>query len=375
MQQENNKKEESSFLFFLRLVISNWKLLLGTYALVGIITVIILLVIPKWYQSEATIVIMEENNSSISNVMSEFSNLGLGLGTSGNVETYMQYLNTHKMYDRLIERFNLGEEYETKFREDTYNAIFENMNVVDNENRTFTVSYSYKEDPQKAKEIVQFLYEQLDQIALEVDKAEAANFRKYIENYYNELQSQLKTDEDSMARFQSRTGLLDLETQLEATITGLAELEKERITLEIEANYLRDGVQGSSRLGEIESRIQAINDKIRELRQNQNNTFVALDHIPQQGADFLRLQRDIMVGEKVAEFLRLQYEQALLDEQKINSNLYMVDPPQVPQKKSKPQRTKILFVVMFFTVVFSLVYIRGKEFYKTNKEQLDSLVK
>lgn len=374
MDTQSDKETKNNAMFFLRLLISNWKLLFGIYVIVGILTVIILLVIPKWYKSDATIVILDENKTSLSGLMSEFSSLGLNIGGGGDVSTYIEYLHTNKMYDRLNEKFDLAQVYEAEYREDVYEAIFENLKVADNENKTFTISYLYKEDPEKATEIVDFLYQELDKIALEVDKAEASNFRTYIENYYRDIQNKLNADEDSLARFQSRTGILDLQTQLDVTISGLAELEKERISLEIERNYVENAFQNPSRIKEIESRIKAITDKIEQLKKTQNNTFVALDYIPEQGADFLRLRRDILVGEKVSEFLRLQYEQALLDEQKINSNLYLVDPPSVPEKKYKPQRARILFIVMFFTVLLSLVYIRADLFYKNNKQALKELL-
>ncbi|MEX0721068.1 MAG: hypothetical protein WD059_10400 [Balneolaceae bacterium] len=373
MNEQNNNESETNFLFFLRLVISNWKFLLATYLTVGIVTVTILMLIPKHYKSEATIVIMEESTSSLTGVLSEFSSLGLGFGTGGQIETYIGYLHTKKMYDRLIEEFNLFEEYEATYREDVYEIIFANLGATDNENKTFSISYTYEEDPEKAAEIVSFLYKELDKIALEVDKAQASNFRTYVENYYQDVRSSLRKNEDSLSRFQARTGLFDLETQVEVTISSLAELEKRKIGLEIEQNYMDQAFQSSSRSREIDNQVSAISNKINSLKKNQSLTLLALDEVPIEGVNFLRLQRDILVGEKVAEFLRLQYEQALLDEQKINSNLYLVDPPKVAQKKFKPQRTKILFIAMFFTITLSLILIRVKEYYRANRKSIHSL--
>lgn len=367
---KEHQEAESSLFYFLRLVISYWKPLLITYFVVGITTVIILLVIPKWYKSEATIVILEENSSPLTNVMSEFASLGFGLGSANNVETYIEYIHTAKMYDRLIEEFDLDEVYETKFKEDTYDAIFSNIGVADNENLTFTISYIFEENPVMAKEIVEYIYKELDQITLEVDKAQASNFKNYIEGYYKATKDQLKADEDSLIRFQKQTGILNLNAQVEATIQGIADLELQKVALEIEKNYIEKSFQNSSRIDETQNKIEAIADKIDELTKNQNIALLAIDNLPQKGADFLRLQRDITVGSEVSEFLRLQYEQALLDEQKINSNLYLVDPPQVPQKRFKPARTRALIIVMFFTFVLSLVLIRIHSFYKMNRDKI-----
>ena len=376
MEEKTDQHNENSFFYFLRLLISNWKLLLGLYFSVGIITVIVLLVIPKWYKSETTVVILDDSSSSsLTNLVSEFSSLGLGLGSGTSVETYTEYLNTRKMYDRLINEFNLLEVYQVELREDAYEQIFNNMGVGDNENDTFTISYLYKENPQKAKEIVEFLYHELERIALEVDQAEASNFREYIEKYYLQTNTKLRNDEDSLAAFQTKTGILDLETQVEVTLQGIAELELQKVKLEIEKNYLERSFESSSRTNELTNQINSITEKISDLAKKQSITLVSIEHVPAKGADFLRLRRDITIGSKVSEYLRLQYEQALLDEQKISSNLYMVDPPQVSQKKYKPQRTRLLMIVMFFTGVLSLVYIRAQDYYLENSDQIKALFK
>ncbi|MDZ7808715.1 MAG: Wzz/FepE/Etk N-terminal domain-containing protein [Gracilimonas sp.] len=374
MSSKDSKTSQSSLMFFLKLLISNWKTLIGIYVGVGLLTVIILLLLPKWYKSEATVVILEENQSAISSMLNQFSAFGLGGFGENNVATYIEYAHTKKMYDRLIKEFDLDKVYETEFVEDTYEAIFENLDVTDNENKTFNISYLYKEDQEKAADIVQFIFKELDQIALEVDRAEASNFRQYVENYYSEITSKLKSDEDSLARFQVETGILDLGKQTEVAIESIAELEKQKISLEIEKNYVKNVFEDNNRINEIDNRISAIRSKITDLQKNSTEVLVAIDSLPKQGADFLRLKRDILIGEKVSEFLRLQYEQALLDEQKINSNLYLVDPPSVPEKKYKPQRTRILFIVMFFTVLLSLIYIRAKVFYKDHYQSLKEML-
>lgn len=374
MSQNQPVQEESSLQYFLRLVFSNWKFLFITNLIVGITTVITLLIIPKWYKSEATIVILEENNSPLNNLLSDFSALGLGMGGSVGVDTYIQYLNTKKMYDRLIDQFNLMEEYEAEFPEDAYDIIYNNLGIADNENNTFTISFAFKEDSKKAKEIVEFVFQELDRIALEVDQAQASNFREYIEGYYLETKNELIKNEELLASFQKKTGIFDLPVQVEATLKGIADLELQKTQFEIEREFIKKTFQNSSKIQEIDNQIKSITDKISELKNIQGVAFVALDSAPDKGTDYLRIQRDIKIGSEVSAFLRLQYEQALLDEQKINSNLYMVDPPKIAQKKFKPQRSKILLVVMFFTVIISLVFIRIKEYGKENEEALKNLV-
>ncbi|MBO6792952.1 MAG: hypothetical protein JJ895_03505 [Balneolaceae bacterium] len=372
--QEINTEQEKSALYFLRLILQNWKLLFSTYLLVGVTTVIVLLLLPQWYRSSATIVILEENTSPLSGVLNNISSFGLGIGGGTSVDTYMQYVRTKKMYDRLITQFNLQEEYESVTKEDTYDFISEYLSVSDNENTTFTISYAYKEDPEKSAEIVNFIFNELDKIALEVEKAQASNFKKYIEQYYFQTNRKLTDYEDSLIVFQTKTGIIDLESQVEATVLAIAELEKQKIALQIERNVKAQTINNNSRLKEIDTRINSLLSEINNLNTSSNKTILALDNLPESSADYLRLIRDIRITTQVTEFLRLQYEQALLDEQKINSDLYLLDPPQPPEKRFKPARTKSLVIVMFFTFVISLILLRIYDYLVNNKQRLAQMM-
>lgn len=375
MTVQSQNEKESSLLFFLSVLFKYWKFLTGLYFLVGLITVATLLILPKWYKSEATIVILEDNASPMSGLLAQFNSFGLGLGGGTNIETYIEYINTAKLYDRIIEKFDLKTVYETNTREDTYSVIFNNLSVANNENGTFTISFAYKEDPAKAKEIVDYIIIELQKISLEVDKAQASNYRAYIEDYYNSTKESLLADEDSLVQFQKNTGILDLNTQLTATIEGIAELEKRRIQLEIEQNFLSEQLQNSTRLQTIDKELAAISDQLESLNTNSYIAILSIEKLPDLGIDYLRFRRDVEIGTQVSEFLRLQYEQALLDEQKISSDLYVLDPPQEAEKRFKPQRTRLLVIVMFFTLITSLLGIRAYEFIRTHKENLNRYMK
>ena len=370
-----NAAEESSVLFFLRIVISNWKFLISLYTFVGIFTVIVLLLLPKWYKSSATLVIQNDNASPLSGVLSQFSSFGLSLGDGGtNVETYIQYVFTRKMYDSINRKFNLQKEYEVKTKDDLYDAIFNNLTVTDNENQTITISFAVKEKPELAREIVEFIVEQLQKISLEVEKAQAKEYRTYIEGYYLSTKQKLRDDEDALVDYQNLTGILELETQAKATIEGIAELEKEKITLQIKKDVIKNMLNNPSSVSEVNAQITAIDSSLKTLDNTDYKALISLNTLPENGAEYLRLKRDITVGSQVSEFLRLQYEQALLDEQKISSNFYVIDPPYTPEKRFKPARTKTLVIVMFFTVLLSLILVRMLDFYHTNKASIKLLL-
>ncbi len=373
-EMQDSKNEESVIIYFLQLLFKNWKFIFVTNAVIAIITVITLFMIPQWYRSSATVVILEENSSPLSGVLSQISSFGFGLGGGTSVDTYIQYANTKLMYDRLIQEFDLMNVYSTPTKEDAYAAILANLSVRDNENGTFSISFAYEEEPEIAQQIVNFIFEELDQISLEVERAQASNYKNYIERYYFQNTEKLKQFEDSLIAYQTETGILDLNSQLIATISAFAELEKEKVALQIQKNVVSQSLNEPFRIQEIDNQINSINAEIDRLNRNDNITVLSLDNLPQEGADYLRLVRDIEISSQVTEFLRLQYEQAILDEQKIKSDLYLLDPPHIPEKRFKPERKKLLFLVMFASIIVTLIIVRIKDYYSENKKLLHEIV-
>ena len=226
-----------------------------------------------------------------------------------------------------------------------------------------------------AQEIVEFIVEQLQKISLEVDKAQAKEYRTYIEGYYLSTKQKLRDDEDALVDYQELTGILELETQARATIEGIADLEKQRIALQIEKDVIQNMLNSPSSVSEVNAQISAIDTLLATLNNTDYKALVSLQTLPENGAEFLRLKRDITVGSQVAEFLRLQYEQALLDEQKISSNFYVIDQPYVPEKRFKPARTKLLFMIMSLTFFSSLILVRIKEYVLSQKDEILALIK
>lgn len=374
-KQTSLETEESNFFYFLRLVSRNWKKLLLLYFIVGLVTVVTLLIIPHWYRSTATVVILEERGvAGMASALSEALPFNIG-GLGGiNTDRYLQFTRTKKLQDRVIERYNLKEVYEAQFAEDAYEAFKDNFYIFDNDNNTFDLAFAYKNDPEKAAEITNFIFEVLHDIALEVDKAQASNFREYLERYLRSQEQQLQETRDEMIRFQTETGIINLPAQVEATIEALASYEVSRTEVLLQIEYLKGVVTENNReLRNLQKRYEVFSDQIEALQAEQNMPLLAIEGLPERAAGFLELQRDILIGEQVTEFVRVQYEEALMEEQKVSSNLYLLDPAQVPQKRFKPQRTRTLVIVMFFTVLFSLVYIRAEDYYSEHRESFRGL--
>jgi hypothetical protein len=139
---DSKLEKDTGLIYFLSLFIKNWKPVLIAYISIGIISIIALLLLPNWYKSEATVVLLKNNNSSgIASLLQDFSPLGLNLGGGDEIEKYMGYVKTRKLYDRLDDEFNLMQAYELEKRDNLHRILEENIGVNDNEDGSFSISF------------------------------------------------------------------------------------------------------------------------------------------------------------------------------------------------------------------------------------------
>lgn len=367
------QESPGAFLSLVRLVVKNWKPLLSIYVIVGVVSVIILLLLSPWYRSTATVVIQNpEQGGILSSIANSLPvSLGLNIGNQKDAQYYLAFVNTQRMLDSVNNKFDLQKVYDLKYKDQVYKAISGNMHEVDNSNGTFSISFDYENDPKKAAQIANYIYSVLYQFALEVNRAQATDYRSYIQNYYQKTMSELDSTRHKFAKFQKKTGLYNLDDQLPVFIQSIANLESQKMQYEIQLDYLKRIKQNSTvNLDAIKTQINSIDSQIGDLKRNNKYSNVALDTLPNLAIPYYEMYQRIMVGDKVTQFLRLQYEQAVLDQQKKSANIYLLDPAQPADRKFKPKRLAILVLVMCLTFVLSIIYLKGKEYYGEHRSYI-----
>lgn len=365
-------KSPGALLSLARLVVQNWKILLTIQIAVGVIMVIILLLLKPWYRSTATVVIQNTQQGGILSALSNSLPIGIDLlGNQNDAQHYLAFINTQRMLDSVNNKFDMQKVYGLKYIDQVYKAISNNLHTVDNNNGTFSISFDYKNNPRRAAEIVNYIYKVLYEIALEVNRAQALDYSTYIANYYRETSTKLDSTRHRFAHFQKNTGLYDLQDQLPVFINSIANLESQKMQYEIQLDYLKRVKQNSTvNLNAIKTQIKSIDSQISDLKRNNRYSNVALDTLPNLAIPYLEMSQKIMTGEKVVAYLRLQYEQALLDEQKKSADIYLLDPAKPADRKFKPKRSSILILVMSLVFVLSIIYLKGTDYYHENRSYI-----
>ena len=79
---------------------------------------------------------------------------------------------------------------------------------------------------------------------------------------------------------------------------------------------------------------------------------------------FERLLREVEVQKQLYITLKNEFERAQIQEVEESDLLYVLDKPQVPLNRSKPQRKLIVITVGFIGLILGVISAFGKNWYK-----------
>lgn len=324
--------------------------------------------LPEWYLSSATIMIPPENDMlGIGKLLSGSIPDGiLGKSSSPEVDTYESIFKSRRVRMALIEKFELRKQYgleDTNAVEPirkTLKVLDENLTFRDNKDGTLSLSALYKADAAKAAEMVNFAVMLIDSVNRELASENARYQRQFIEKRYEQAQAELRVNEERMNSFQKIFKVVEIKEQMRASIEASAQIEAAAVQSEVEYNLLRQ------QFGAENPEVQRAQQKLAEVRRQAkkfevgglaSDMIIPFDKMPDVGMDYLRLYRNIILQQKIVEFLVPQYEQAKIQEAKNTPTLLVLDKGEVPEWKEKPKRLNYMIIAAIAVLAMSIVYV------------------
>jgi uncharacterized protein involved in exopolysaccharide biosynthesis len=372
----DNRSHEVNLLDLIAFVL-RWRVFLITAVLsVAAVVGVISFLLPPKYRSTAVVRGAETQSQGLGSlVASKLASLG---GIAGVVsplgelpgELLIAILQSRWMYENAITAHDLRKLYGLE------NAPIEDVVSVLKSRTRFdfiapsqTVKISVDDrDPQRAQTLASFFVDALDRRNSELRSSNAKRQREFVGQRLDEAKGRLTQLEDSLARFQIESGVLNLEEQVRATIGAAAALEAERLALESELEMNRQLYDAQSSVAEfIRLRLSAIETTLSRLSAKKNGAdrnFDFLLHLkdaPEQGLTYLRLMRDIEVQQILVALLLQQYEQASLDEKRNTPTILRLDPPTLAARRVWPRRGLMVGVAAFATLILACAFAMIRE--------------
>lgn len=363
----------------------------GILTVITLISLGIALLWPKTYMSTAKYVQYDSSVSgSLGGLISSFTNLPSG-GEKVNTEQSAIILRSRTMLDTVIEEFDLAAVYEKEIQEELRLKLEENTIIEEIReagigfNPIVSVSISVLDrDPLRAKEMVEFYLEELDNRMVEINQRNAQRMLTAYEARYQQNLTDLESATQELVDFQKTYGILEPQTQTAALIGNAAQVKAQMTALDVEIGVAQSLLSASS--GELTELLERkrqlektynslIVDPVNAIRSPDEvftdatlDVFPALEDMPTLAAEYLRLFREATVQQEIYKVLLPQYEQQKMMVMESNSGLELIDQPNLPTYKEKPKRAFIVIAGFFFGLFAAFFSVSFADFIRRGKQ-------
>lgn len=349
MEKTPNRDDISILDYFS--VLARWRYFIAAFVLgVGLLTAVVTLLIPNRYKSTARL--LPPNRSTglpgnLSQVARDFLPLaGLaGSQISRESQNYLAILQSYTATKSLVEKFDLIEIYDVP-KQSLERAIKQARDHVDfviEPEGAIAVS-AWDVEPQRAADMANFLVETLNQISIDLATREARNNREFLGKRVEVTRAALKEKEDELKAYQEETGTMYIGDEGTSGLSAVAELYALKARAEIELEVLSSMVSGDSpAIRQKQAELSALNSKVAT--------------IPETGLQSVRLLREVMIHQKILEFIIPLYEQARIDEQKEVPVILVLDTAVPAELKDSPRRTIIVLASCISALILSVLLV------------------
>jgi uncharacterized protein involved in exopolysaccharide biosynthesis len=334
----------------------SWKKFIIIFTcIVTLVALLIAFVLPKEYRATAKVLPSLKSDvfgllggTSLGSLAKDLTPLmgnKLGMNTGYN---YLSILNSNRALMRLIDKYDLMKVYSIKDSsyEKTLNKLRENFFAEIDEYGAVEISV-YDRDPHQAASMANDLVDILNEISRELSSQDAKNNREFIEGRLQKVREDLAQAEDSLRVFQEKSGMVITPEQSSALV-AVAELYGMKAKKEVEYAILKKSVTPNNEL------LQQLSVEINELEKK-------LATIPSAGLSSIRLYRDVLIQQRIVEYLYPLYEQAKLQEAQDTPSVLVLDRAISPERKARPPRLLIVLSGFFIGLFLSAAIILAIE--------------
>ena len=365
-------EDEINLLDLLLVLVRNKRLILGVCAATLVLTTVITLLIPNIYTATARILPPQQEKSSLGTLMGGMSDLAVLAGLSvggGSGDLYVGMLQSRTVADAIIDRFDLMSVYSEKYRVHTYEELKEHAAIaLGKKDGIITISVEDK-DPQRAAAMANAFVEEIKRLNVRLNLSSAGRERAFLEERLVLVKEDLRRTEETLKKFQEENRAIKIDDQATAMIESISRLRAELASKEVEVGVLLTyQTEQNSQVKALREAISQIKAQLRRLEQAPGgqalaeDRFISTSEVPALGVQYARLLRDFKIQETLFELLTKQFEVAKVSEAKATSTIQVIDEAVVPDRKSKPTRSLIVFLATLAAGCMGILWVFVREY-------------
>jgi capsule polysaccharide export protein KpsE/RkpR len=361
-------------------------------AIAFVASIIVVLLMPVRYTSTTRLMPPDQAGQGMASMLAAVSKASgdiggiggmLGLKTSGDL--FVGVLQSRTVADDLINKFDLRKEYGVAGSGKPgkgYEIARKQLELLtdissDRKSGIITLKVSDK-SPDRAAAMAKEYVEALNNIVITLNTSSAHKERVFLEERLVQVQQELEQAEKDFGQFASKNTTLDVKDQGRAMISAAAQLEGQLIATQTELEGLRQiYTENNVRVRSVQARIDELRRQLQKLGRKPvdipyessnkgdaggqtSDPYPTLRQLPLLGVEWADLYRRSQVEEAVFETLTKQYELAKVEEVRETPSVKVLDPADVPERKSSPPRTILVAVGTGLVLFVTCVWILGR---------------
>lgn len=335
----------------------------------GIFSIAYALYLPPIYKAECYFLPPNQDMSKLSNIYSNVTTRPVervgGLADLNGLPTtvtggqiMLAILKRNAVLDVIIDRFALMQVYKQKQRSKMRELIIKKLIETQEDTKSGIVSVGVlDENPSRAAAMANAFVETLQKKMLDLSLNEAVQRKVFFEEQVNKTREALHKAEKELLDYQNKLGIAIPESQLQARLNSITELQREIASKRVEISALSTYARPDNpRLKVANSQLEALIKQLERLENEQRTTN------PQLSVEYQRYVLNLELATKTYEAVLKQYEAAKLDEAQGFFPLQVVDYATVPDTKYKPSRARIIILGSFIGFVLGCLIVVMKHF-------------
>lgn len=354
---------ESVDLIDLALVLAARKWWILAFSIVvAVLTAIATLLATPTFTATATM-LPPQQESSASAILGQLGGLASLVGGGGGASSMLGLKNPDDLYigllrsqtvaDGVIHHLDLAKVYNTKRQSDTRRALKNHTTILAEKSSLIRIAVK-DHDPKRAAGVANAYIAQLHDLMSHLAVTSAAQRRLFFEEQVKIEKKKLADAEAALVRVEEKTGIIQPQGQAQAVIATIMHLQAEISARQVELAALRtSATEQNPEVVTLQSQITGLQAQLEDFEKGHpgsaalaGNVLTPTSKVPQASLEYLRQMRNVRYRETLFELMSRQYEMARVDEAKQGQVIQVVDPAQVPDRRSWPPRT--LLVVLAF---------------------------
>lgn len=358
---------------------ANWRMLVLAPLLAGVVAVGASFLVPRTFTAEAMLLPPAQQGSSLASLAGALGGGAAALvgstlpGLKDPNDQWIAMLRSRVVADALLDRFDLVRLYGVNHRFEARRELGENTRI--DVTRQGMISLRVDDhDPQRAQAMAQAYIDELQKLSNAVAVTAAAKRRAFFERQLADASLRLGQAEAELKSVGVQSDVL--KTSPQATVEAIADVQRSILALEVQISGLRATfTESSAPMQQAQARLAQLRSRLATLQSAQpaparpaaapanGPRTVETPAAEATAADqsYVARYRAFKYAELVFESIARQLELARLEEAREGTLVQVVDPPMVPEWKSKPRRAVVGLVTTLGTLVALLIGVLLRE--------------